>query len=127
MPSAPVNANTRQSVVRSRKTRLFSVPRNPTRKALSHLRDEQAAGRADDGQQQALRQQLTHDSAPRRADGETHGDFALPRRRPREHQVRQVRARDHEDETGGREQQPQRCFVVAAQRETPVPAGRASA
>ena len=80
------------------------------------LRQHGAARRADGGNQQAFRQELAHDTPSRRADREADGDLALARGRARQHQVRKVRAGNEQDQPGGREQQPQRRFIVAAQR-----------
>ena len=114
--SAAVNANTRQSSDSATKIRLFSVVRNSTRKRLSHCARTAPQRRADRGDQQALRQQLTDDAPARRADREANGDLALARGGARQHQVREVGARDQQHQAGRRQQQPERRLVVAAQR-----------
>ena len=101
---------------RRRTTRLSSVVEEATRKRLSHCASTAPPPAPIAAMQHALREQLPDDAAARRADRQAHGDLALARGRARQHQVRQVRAGDQQHQPGGREQQPQRRLVVAAQR-----------
>ena len=69
--------------------------------------DEDRENGAQTAEQQALRQQ----SAPQRpctgAEGRANGELSLASNRPREDQVGDVRARDDEDQRGGRQQDEQ--------------------
>ena len=76
---------------------------------------EQANGRADDREEQAFGEHLTDDPPPRGSDCQADADLALARRRPREHEVRQVGARDEQDEPRDAEQDPQRSRIRLAQ------------
>ena len=89
------------------------------------LRDDHPGGRADRRDQQTLRQHLPDDAAAGRADREPDRHLALTRRRAREHQVREIRARDEEHQRRHAEQDVQRVAVVAAQPEIPPDAARA--
>ena len=51
----------------------------------------------------------------RGAEAETDGDLAVPRAGAREQQVREVRARDEQDDARRREQHPERMLVRLAQ------------
>ena len=93
-----MNAKIRQSIVSATKMRLFSVARKPTRNRLSHCASSAPQAAAEAGNQQALREKLTHDAAARCADRQTNGDLALAGGRAREHQVGEVRARDQQDQ-----------------------------
>ena len=106
----------RQSIARSTKIGALSLVRKRDQEAAQPLREQSARCGADGGEQQALGQHLTDDAAARRADGQAHRDLALARGRAREHQVGEVGAGDEQHQAGGREQQPQRRLVVAAQR-----------
>ena len=64
---------------------------------------------ADDGQEQALGEQLPDESPPRGADGESHRDLPLPRRRAHEKEIREIGARDQQDEERGAEKHQERA------------------
>ncbi len=63
--------------------------------AAHHERRQPAPRQRDE---QALRGLFAHEAPPRRAQRAAHGKLPLPRRASREDEVRQVRARDRQDE-----------------------------
>ena len=71
------------------------------------------------GEQQALDQQLTDDAAAAGADGEPHRHFSLPRRRAREQQAGDVRARNQQHEPDDAHQHVERLAVDLAQIRPP--------
>ena len=76
---------------------------------------EQRAGHgAAPGEERALGRHLPHNPAAGRAEREPHRHLALARDRARQHQVRQIRAGDQQDEGRCREEQPQRCFEIGS-------------
>ena len=74
-------------------------PRRPERDA------QQAAGR---GQHGALGENLAHDSSPAGSQREPHRDLPAAVAAPRQEQVRDVRADDHQDDRHGGKKHPQR-------------------
>ena len=75
-------------------------------------RDEQSGDAARDREQHALDERLRHDLPPRRADGETHRGLRAARHRAREQEVRDIRARDEQDEPAHSEQDLQAASVL---------------
>ena len=65
-------------------------------------------------QQQAFDQELTDQPRPRRANRQTNGDLPLAHRGARQQQVREVRARDQEDQPDRSEEYEQGSADVAA-------------
>ena len=64
------------------------------------LRDDDSGAAADRGEHERLDQKLRRESASACADGESHGDLALPAKHARDHQVGDVRAGDEEHDGG---------------------------
>ena len=73
---------------------------------------EDAESPAGEAEHEVLGQQLPGDPHPRGADGGAHRQLARPRGRPREQHVRDVEARDQEDQADGAEEDPE-PFPVA--------------
>ena len=114
--SAAANPKIRQSSESATKTR-FDVGRQEADQELAEPHgDGGAARRADGRKQQAFGQHLPDDASSRCANRQPDGDLALADGCPREHQVREIGAGDEQHDAGGREQQPQRRLVVAAER-----------
>ena len=78
-----------------------------------HDREHDAERRPDHGQDDALGEELHHEPATARPDRRADGHLALARRRPRQQQARDIRARDEQQEPGGAEQREQRRPEVA--------------
>ena len=72
-------------------------------------RDDEARGPSEGREQQRLREQLTNELPARRADRQPHRHLAGARRRSREQQAGDVRARDQEHESRDAEEQRQRA------------------
>ena len=85
----------------------------------SKPRDGDADRAAGDREQQAFSQDEPHHTPSRRAERETDGQLALPRRRPREEQVREVGAGDEEHQPDGAQQDECRRPHVFEQRRRP--------
>ena len=113
---AMANPSTRQSVGRFTKRRSCPVLSDATSSAAEHAGHDDPRRRADDGQQQALGQQLADDAPARGPGRQAHADLQLARAGPGEHEVRQVDARRQQDEARQAEQEPQRGRVLGAQR-----------
>jgi len=83
-----------------------------------HARDpscqQGAGGGAARGDERALGRHLPHDPAAGRPERESHGHLALARGRARQHQVREIRAGDQQDERRRREEQPQWRFEIGS-------------
>ena len=74
----------------------------------SSHRDQQADDSAPGGRDQALRHELADDAEAAGAEGRADRDLSAPRRAPRQHQRREIGARDEEQRAGGRKEQEQR-------------------
>ena len=72
-----------------------------------------------DREQQALGQQQPRHAPARRAERQAHGQLALPRRRAREKQIREIRAGDEQDQADGPEQHERRGPDIPEQRRRP--------
>jgi hypothetical protein len=72
-------------------------------------RDQNAGAAAERGKDGPFRQQLARHSQPSRAERDADGDFLLPPGRPRQEQVRDVAARDQQDERDAGEEQNDRA------------------
>ena len=75
--------------------------------------EQDAQDASDDGQQQALGEELADEPSPARAEREPDGDFAGSPRRANEQKVGDVRARDEQHEAHGRKQHEQTLTNVA--------------
>jgi hypothetical protein len=82
------------------------IERGDDRKAP--VRQQHAGAAAERGEQQALGQHLANQPCSARAEQGPDNDFLLPARRARQQEIRDVRARDEQDEADGREQNRQR-------------------
>ena len=71
-------------------------------------RDRQAHDATPGGRDQALRDELADDAKAPCAEGGADRDLSAPRRAPRQHQCREIGARDEEQRAGGRKQQEER-------------------
>ena len=118
MAMPAVNPSTRQSSGRLEEHGVGGRRQLPHEQPAAPLREEQPDQRADAGQQQALAQQLPRDPHARRAQGDAHAELVPARRRAREEQVRDVRARDEEHEADDHHDGGQRQAVALAQRRT---------
>ena len=74
--------------------------------ACADFGEQDAHRHRGERQHDALREQLPDDAAARGADGGAQRDLAAARRRPREHQVGDVRARDEQHQRDARHHQP---------------------
>ncbi len=61
------------------------------------VRHEQSAGSAKGREDQAFGNELLHQTAATRADGQPHRHFMPPRERPDQQEIADVRARDQQD------------------------------
>ena len=84
--------------------------------ARQRHRQRDADRAADERQQHAFRQQLSHQLTACRAERQAHRDLALPHEAARDQQVRDVRARDQQHEPDHRHQHDERGREVVAQR-----------
>ena len=84
-------------------------------RARRQERDRDGQHGAGGGDEQALDQQLRHETAARGADRRAHGDFPLAGAGAREHERGEIAARHQQDEAGEPEQQRQRRGVRVAQ------------
>ena len=114
--SAQAKPNTRQSEPRATNTESDDVFRNDTRKPLihrasiaPHAAPAIASSRLSDMSCRTIRRARGTDRQP-------HGDLALARGRPGQHQVGEVGAGDQQHEAGRREQHPQRRLVDPPER-----------
>ena len=78
-------------------------------------RDHDAAEPATEREDEALRQELTHDARPARANRGADRELAAPRRAAREQHVGDVGAGDEQHETDGCEQRRARGAHVAVE------------
>ena len=91
------------------------------RRQLAHeelaapARDQQPERGADRRQQEAFRQQLTHQPPPRRAERQAHAPLVTPRGRARQQQVGDVGARDQQHERDHDHDRHERLLVAAAE------------
>ena len=89
------------------------------RRLQADVREQKPCGRAGEREEQALGQQVTREPPPPGAERKAHGQLALPRRRAREKQVREVGARDEEHERHGAEEHERGRTRVLEQRRRP--------
>src|SRR5262249_51338908 len=78
--------------------------------------EQEADARARERQQRALREQLPRDAPPRGAERDAHAQLVPPRARAREEQIRDVGARDQQDERDHGHDQVQRIAILASER-----------
>ena len=97
-----VAASTRPSTLNTIQNGI-SAGRSPTIASTPHTPSSRSEAAAGNAEEHALRQELLHDATPTRAERQPHGDLALATRRTREHEVRDVRARDEQHERDGAE------------------------
>ena len=76
-------------------------------------REEDSAGSSDDGEDDALGQDLSHEARSARAQGRADRELRASRGGPREKQVREVRARDQKDQADRAREDPERAFAFA--------------
>ena len=94
----------------SRGTLAVPSARMPSRLQNANRIPSSAAGERE---QQAFGQQLTDDAAAACAEGASHQHFLLASERARQQQVRDVGARDQQDEADGADQDRDRLAYVA--------------
>ena len=115
MAIAAVKPSMRRSSASPTNTGLFSV----LRKAISARLNTCASATpraVPSTASSRLSESNWHDqAAARSADGLAHRHLAFAHAGPRQQQVGQVGARDQQDQSGGRQQQPQRTLVLLAQ------------
>ena len=89
------------------------------RRLQADVREQESCGRSAECEEEALGQQVPGETHAPGAERKAHGELALPRRRAREKQVRQVGARDEKYEAD-RAEEHQRCGAhVLEQRRCP--------
>jgi hypothetical protein len=114
-----MNANTRQSGDEIQKEPAVVGADERHQRLAQPAGEHRAAECAERGDQQALREHLAHEPLPRRPDREAYGDLAFARGGPRQHQVREVRARDEQHQAGRAEQDPELGLVRRAEPRDP--------
>ena len=112
---AAVNASTRPSTPMC-SSRGSETGANAASPSHGGHREEHARHRAAGAEHEALGQQLPDDARAPGAEDGAQGELALPRHRARQQQVRDVGARDEQDEPHGAEQHVERGLHVPRQR-----------
>ena len=97
------------------------------RESQADIGDDETRDCSGKREQHAFGDELPRNPPSRRAKCESDRQFAVPCRRSREHQVRQVGARDQQDECDGAEQDVGRGPDVLKQRRRPRRCGQAPA
>jgi hypothetical protein len=77
------------------------------------MSEQQPGDTTNDREDEAFGQELSNDPRATRPQSRAHGELAIPRRRPREDQMRDVRARDEEHARDGAEKDHERQPHVA--------------
>ena len=113
-PTAVVKPSTRQSSARSRSTVAATVVNWRTSSAAAPPRQRDAERRARGRKHHALGEQLARDPQPRRAERQPQRQLVAARRRARDQQVRDVGARDQQDEPHDAQDGGQRLLVARA-------------